>query len=108
MTAGINLNYAGFQTYTNALDSPITTIGQTHNFGQHTEAALRVGVGFVGATSLLAAHRAVLQQTWNLLMQIHGGITAVQANGITISANYALTDVTLSADLYPAETALLP
>jgi hypothetical protein len=108
MTAGINLNYAGFQSYTSALDSPIATIGQTYDFGQSAESAMRVGVGFPGATSLPAAHRAVLQQAWNLLAQIHTGITTVQANGIKISANYALTDVTLSGDLYPAESALLP
>jgi|GEM_PF-3121915 len=106
MTTDISVHFAGFTTYTDSLNAPITAVAGQVAFGTAEAGALSVGTGFQGAAALLAAHDAALRQMSSLLGQIHGGITTVQANGITIQKRYQSTDGTLAADMEPVRQAL--
>src|SRR5947209_1788044 len=108
MPADISVNYAGFRSYTDSLDPQISAVGGQFAFGGSEASALSVGTGFEGATTLLDSHAAALRQMYSLLGQLHGGISTVQANGITIQNQYQNTDGTLAADMTPAQQALRP
>lgn len=106
MTGGIDLTYSGMQAYAGSLDGHIAIMGrQSSAFGAQG-GAMAVGTGFAGATELVAAHQAALQQMRALLGQIHGGISTVRGNTLRIQANYAQTDSSLAGELYPGEAAL--
>jgi hypothetical protein len=105
-SAGINVDYSGFTAYNGSLDTQVSAVGGQVAFGTAEAAALSVGTGFEGATTLVTAHSAVLKQMQDLLGQIHAGITTVQANGITIQKQYQKTDGTLAADMQPVVQAL--